>query len=330
MDSGNKGLANLGNTCYMNTAIQCLSHLPEFHPLQPVFSNESTKIKGCVFNEWYSLQEQLWNNETRSPVVPRQFLSKFIQECRKKNVLFNNFQQNDTEEFINIFMDLLHQNCKKKISIKIEGEARSELSKLEVKAIQSWSRFFKEDYSYIIKKFYSQLLSITSCPKCDYNTVNFDPFMVLSLEIPQGSSTLYECLDSYTKKTTLDCDNSWVCDKCKQKVQPEKKLILWKSSDVLIIQLKRYSIRSKKDNFIHFPLNLTLDPYLIDYQCKGKQYRLSGICIQSGSLGGGHYYAMCHNEKDNKWREYNDTHVREIDESELLKQKPYCLFYRRV
>ena len=106
--------------------------------------------------------------------------------------------------------------------------------------------FFKNDYSYIIQKFYSQLISITSCPKCDYYTVNFEPFMVLSLEIPDQSNSIYDCLDSYTKKHVLDLQNTWTCDKCKQQVQPEKKLKLWKTSNVLIILLKRYSKNRKK------------------------------------------------------------------------------------
>ena len=38
----------------------------------------------------------------------------------------------------------------------------------------------------------------------------------------------------------------------------------------------------------------------------------------------------CHNELDGRWREYNDTHVRDVSEDELLRQKPYCLFYRRL
>ena len=263
-------------------------------------------------------------------IVPTQFLQAFIKTCKSKNICFYNFNQNDTEEFINIFMDLIHQSIKVKAEITIEGEPCDQLQKLQVESVNSWSNFFKNDYSYIIQKFYSQILSITSCPECNYITVNFDPFMVLSLEIPSNSKSIYDCLNSYTRKFTLDSGNTWKCDKCNKNVCPEKKLKLWKTSDVLIILLKRYNHNQKNDSFIDFPINLDLSKYLIDYNRDGKQYRLSGICIQDGSMGGGHYYAMCYNELDKSWHTYNDTSVTTIDESELLKQKPYCLFYRRI
>jgi len=272
----------------------------------------------------------MWSNDNSNPVAPKTFIQTFMSECSSKDICFYNFHQNDTEEFITIFMDLLHQSIKKRIKITIEGTISSELDKLAVKGVKSWSEFFKDDYSYIIKNFYSQLLSITSCPECDYVTVNFDPCMVLSLEIPTNASSLTDCLDSYTKKISLDCDNSWKCDKCKEMVEPDKKIMLWKSSDTFIILLKRYSQGRKKDNFIEFPIELDISSYSLNYNKEGTTYNLSGICIQSGSLGGGHYYAMCQNAVDGKWREYNDTHVREVTESELLKQKPYCLFYRRA
>ena len=128
----------------------------------------------------------------------------------------------------------------------------------------------------ILFKSFIQQLTITSCSKCDYYTVNFEPFMALSLEIPDSDSNLYDCLSSYTNKTTLDADNLWTCDKCKQKVNPDKKIKLWKTSNVIIILLKRYSNRSKKNNFVEFPLVLDLDDYLVDYEKKGKTYSLSG------------------------------------------------------
>lgn len=329
MNAGNKGLANLGNTCYMNSAIQCLSHLLEFHPKNETFLNQN-KNKGDIYTEWLKLQIELWRNDTSDPVVPKGFLQSFSKHCEESDKEFYNFHQNDTEEFIEYFMDFLHQSIKRSVKFTFKGDIQTQLDKLALQSSKSWSDFFKNDYSYIIEKFYSQLLSITSCPKCDYMTVNFDPFMTLSLEIPKGASTLMDCLDSYTKKITLDCDNSWKCDKCHRLVEPEKKMIIWKQSDVLILLLKRYSFRRKNDNFIEFPIQLDMSSYSLNYNQSSIHYKLSGICIQSGSLGGGHYYAMCYNELDKTWREYNDTGVKEVSETELLKQKPYCLFYRRL
>jgi ubiquitin carboxyl-terminal hydrolase 8 len=326
--AGNKGLANLGNTCYMNSAIQCLSHLLEFHPQNEQF-RAYLSTSDNLYKQWYILQKQLWENEGDSMIAPQSFLQEFMKTCKRNDICFYNFHQNDTEEFMNIFMDLIHRSSKTKANISVEGVPTTPLERLQVKSVESWSQFFSHDYSYIIQTFYSQQLSITSCTNCDYVTVNFDPYMVLSLEIPESSETIYDCLSSYTRKITLDCENSWTCDKCKEQVQPDKKIKLWKTSQVLIILLKRYSKRHKKDKYIEYPLQLDLEDYLIDYDNRGKHYQLSGICIQSGSLGGGHYYAMCKNELDGVWREYNDTTVRVVSENELLTQKPYCLFYRR-
>lgn len=329
MNSGNKGLGNLGNTCYMNSALQCLSHLLEFHPKNEKYLNQN-KNKDDIYTEWLKLQIELWSNNDSTVIIPQSFLKKFMQSCLNENKLFYNFHQNDTEEFIELFMDLLHKSMKRKVKFTFKGNATTQIEKLAYKSSQSWSQFYKDDYSYIIEKFYSQLLSITSCPECDYITVNFDPCMVLSLEIPKDASSLTDCLDSYTKKTKLDCENTWKCDKCCKHVTPDKKMILWKQSDVLIILLKRYSINQKNDDFIEYSLNLDISSYTLNYNQKSTNYKLSGICIQNGCLGGGHYFAMCYNELDKTWREYNDTNVREINESELLKQKPYCLFYRRI
>ena len=335
MNSGNKGFHNLGNMCYMNSALQCLSHLLEFHPKNDVFMNDCLKYQGKkdfeLMNQWIQLQMNIWDNSFNSSINTQNFLKSFISHCREKDKIFYNFHQNDVDEFLTLLMELLHESIKKKVKITVNGTARTQLDKIAYKSIEGWKRFFEDDYSYIIKKFYSQLLTVTSCTQCDYVTTNHDPIMVLSLEIPKSDTvTLKDCLDTYTAIEKLDCDNSWKCDKCKCNVEPERKIMLWESSDVLIILLKRFKDGRKNDVYIEFPISLSMGDYTINYSDNSSEYTLSGMCIQSGNLNGGHYYAICKNNLDNSWRIYNDSNVSEISESDVLKQFPYCLFYRRV
>lgn len=335
MNSGNKGFQNLGNTCYMNSALQCLSHLLEFHPKNDTFMNDCLKCQKRndyeLMNQWVQLQMNVWDNSCNSAINPQHFLRSFIVHCRMKDKIFYNFHQNDVDEFLTLLMELLHESIKKKVKITAKGEPKTQLDKLAFKSIEGWKRFFEDDYSYIIKKFYSQLLTVTSCTKCDYVTTNHDPIMVLSLEIPQKESiTLNDCLDTYTALEKLDCDNSWKCDKCKCNVEPERKIMLWESSDVLIILLKRFKNGRKNDAYIQFPLSMDIDDYTINYSDNSSQYALAGMCIQSGDVGGGHYYAICRNNLDKSWHTYNDSSVSDVSEKEVLQQKPYCLFYRRV
>ena len=77
---------------------------------------------------------------------------------------------------------------------------------------------------------------------------------------------------------------------------------------------------------IDFPEELKMDDYSINN--KGDlTYTLSGICIHAGGLHGGHYYAMCKDYKQKKWRIHNDTHVTDTTLENVLSQTPYCLFY---
>jgi len=330
--AGNKGLANLGNTCYMNSALQNLSHLIVFHPNNENFFNECKRAnKDSLLYEWFQFQRQMWSNENKQMINPIDLLKRFQKICLEKDLYFSNFNQNDIDEFLVLFLDLLHQGVSRKVEMSFNDKVIDEADKINLKSNQTWKRFYEKDYSYIVENFYSQLLGITSCTDCEYYTTNHDPIQVLSLEIPNESKSLDCCLTQYMKKYRLDSENLWKCDACKNQVRPFKQTRLWKTSDVLFILLKRYNRNQKIDKYLEYPLTLDLKDYNINYsKNKSNKYSLNGMAIHSGNLGGGHYYAVCKNYLDEKWYEYNDSHVSRVTKDKLMKYSPYLLVYRRL
>jgi ubiquitin C-terminal hydrolase len=329
VNAGNKGLVNLGNTCYMNSALQCLSHLITFHPNNEKFFNECKKAdKSSLIYEWFQFQRNMWSNDSTGAHNPIQLLKRFQTICMANDHYFSNFEQNDIDEFLIIFLDFLHQGIKRKVTMTYSEIVEDEADQVNLKSNETWKRFYSDDYSYVVENFYSQLLGITSCCECEYYTTNHDPIQVISLEIPKKATSLKCCLKEYMKKFQLDDDNMWTCDECNQSVKPYKQTRLWKTSDVLFILVKRYRDNRKIDTFLEYPESLDLKGYNINHSSKNNKYSLQSIAVHSGGLGGGHYYAVCKNYLDDSWYEYNDSNVRKS--VNFLKYSPYLLIYKRV
>lgn len=123
--------------------------------------------------------------------------------------------------------------------------------------------------------------------------------------------TLDDCLNEFGKEEILSEMDTWYCPRCKEHRRASKKFELWKTPDILVMHLKRFSSsgmrRDKLDVFVDFPIEgLDLSSRVIETE-EGKQeiYDLFAVDDHWGGLGGGHYTAFAKNFYDGEWWEYN-------------------------
>lgn len=123
--------------------------------------------------------------------------------------------------------------------------------------------------------------------------------------------TLDDCLDEFEKQEILSEQDMWYCPRCKEHRRAKKKFDLWKTPDILVVHLKRFSSsgwrRDKLDILVDFPIEgLDLTRRVINRQTsKQEVYDLIAIDDHWGGLGGGHYTAFAKNFIDNEWYDYN-------------------------
>jgi len=147
--------------------------------------------------------------------------------------------------------------------------------------------------------------------------------------------SIYDCLDEFKLEEKLEKENTWYCSVCKDHKEAFKKLDIYRAPNILIIQLKRFKIKSgfmgfqesrKNESMVDFPIyDLDLSKYIVGPN-KDAKYNLFAISQHFGGLGGGHYKAVCNS--GNSWYEFDDEDVSKFNSS-VVNKSAYMLFYRK-
>ncbi|GJQ85908.1 hypothetical protein Trydic_g21763 [Trypoxylus dichotomus] len=334
---GLNGLKNIGNTCFMNSVIQCLSNtkpLLEYVRRDAYLSDINTSIssmKGALIKAFSQVIKELWSEDSSDRVVNTVSLKSQIQRFAPR---FMGYAQQDAQEFLRYLLEGLHEDVNR-VTTKptpIHAEIDEKLSDAE-KASESWQRYLRMDNSKIVDIFVGQLKSTLRCTHCGHCSVTFDPFWDLSLPIPQkvGQIRLQQCLDSFTREETLDGDEKPTCSKCKERRKCTKSFSIQKFPKILVIHLKRFSpterFRGKLSVTVDFPLEgLDMSNYSADNHTQSR-YNLYAISNHSGTTYSGHYTAYCRHPYSLTWHEYNDSRVSSISPKSTVSGEAYVLFY---
>jgi len=335
-NKGLSGLANLGNTCFINSCMQIISHTYE---LDSFLDDENYKKKlqnkcdSALLLEWDNLRKIMWNSNCI--ISPGKYIKTIQKVAQIKGLeMFTGYSQNDLPEFLLFLVDCFHNSLSREIKMTISGETKNQTDKVAVKCFEMIKNMYSKEYSEVWNLFYAVHVSeITDLSSGEQLQITPEPYFMIDLPIPlkNKSPSLIDCFNNYVEGEILDGENAWYNEETKEKVNIRKKIQFWSLPNILVIDFKRFNNSFQKNQvLITFPLeNLDLSSYVIGYKSESYKYDLYGVCNHSGGVMGGHYTAYVKNA-NGKWYFFNDTMVSEVGNTDsVISPKAYVLFYRK-
>eukprot|EP00929_Paragymnodinium_shiwhaense_P084474 TRINITY_DN45170_c0_g1_i1.p1 TRINITY_DN45170_c0_g1~~TRINITY_DN45170_c0_g1_i1.p1 ORF type:complete len:458 (-),score=88.25 TRINITY_DN45170_c0_g1_i1:59-1432(-) len=347
--AGCVGLSNLGNTCFMNAGLQCLSHL---EPLAAFFltgkyqeelnGENALGTGGELAKAFARLQGHIWQGEDRvySPSDFHKRLAKYAPH------LCAGYRQQDVQEFLAFCLDGLHEDLNRVAkrppplteAQEEEDERLAARQGEEFAAALAWYRYLERGKSFLVDLLQGQLRSTVKCCGCGFVSRRFDPFLYLSLPVSSGMSKLDDCISAFLEEELLSGSEQWHCAKCCRNVDATKKMELWQLPPILVLHLKRFEFNAKTQRFgkistpLAAPLEVDFGAYLGSAQRESTQYDVVGVINHRGSYNGGHYTAACRvgDSQRNSWHHFDDERVTSLGRGAgIVGPDAYVLFLAR-
>ncbi|KAJ8249375.1 hypothetical protein GJAV_G00234100 [Gymnothorax javanicus] len=329
------GLRNLGNTCYMNSVLQCLCNTPAMTEyfnrnlyLDDINRANILGHKGEVAEEFGVIMKALWSGLYKC-ISPRDFKVTI----GKINEQFSGHEQQDSQELLLFLMDGLHEDLNKADNRKRHKEESIDHLDDQGAADLAWEKHKQLNESIVVALFQGQFKSTVQCLICGRKSRTFETFMYLSLPLASNNRcSLQDCLKLFSKEEKLTDNNRVFCRHCKALRDCTKKLEIWKVPPILLVHLKRFSYegrwKQKLQTSVDFPLeNLDLGQYVIGPKLGLKRYHLFAVSNHYGGLDGGHYTAYCKNAAKQRWFKFDDHEVTDIAASSVKSSAAYIFFY---
>lgn len=366
MSLGTVGLINLGNSCYMNAVIQCLSNTQYFKENIlniDIFSilicdnissniidinNNTDIIKKSFAYQLIRLFNGLWDiTKTGSAVRPITFRTLFGEKIRN----FSSMAQQDSQEALLCILDTINEELGKKVITNLINISEQETIMInmmnDMTDLQKYNlanqhnnllelytlnkllnNSINKKHSFVTELFNSIEKSTTICPHCNYKSIIMEQHYMSGLNIPYKN-------DNDEHFTLKDClDNTFnkkeelSCGNEWHCIQCNNKVQAIKTTEIYMEPqiLILYLKRYNNVSNITSRINNLITFPLEDLQINNSKYDLYAVINQMGSLNGGHYNAFI---KNNEWFLFDDETVLKINEEMIITRNAYILFYKK-
>ncbi|BAT89109.1 hypothetical protein VIGAN_05280200 [Vigna angularis var. angularis] len=294
-ETGYVGLKNQGATCYMNSLLQTLYHIPYFRKaVYHMPTTENDMPSGSIPLALQSLFYKLQYSDTS--VATKELTKSFGWDT------YDSFMQHDVQELNRVLCEKLEDKMKGTV---VEGT--------------------------IQKLFEGHHMNYIECINVDYKSTRKESFYDLQLDV-KGCRDVYASFDKYVEVESLEGDNKYHAEQ--YGLQDAKKGVLFIDfPPVLQLQLKRFEYDFMRDTMVkindryEFPLQLDLDrddgKYLSPDADRTVRnlYTLHSVLVHSGGVHGGHYYAFIRPTLSEQWYKFDDERVTKEDNKRALEEQ---------
>eukprot|EP00002_Diphylleia_rotans_P028818 TRINITY_DN5827_c0_g1_i2.p1 TRINITY_DN5827_c0_g1~~TRINITY_DN5827_c0_g1_i2.p1 ORF type:complete len:472 (-),score=31.68 TRINITY_DN5827_c0_g1_i2:927-2342(-) len=244
---GLKGVQNLGNTCSINAVLQCLFSVPRLREYllkketagdinedSPSYGMISQNLR-ALCHSWYARDEEGYIDA-----------SSFLDAFNMFEPMYRASTQQDAHEFLKVLFQRL-ENELDKPSSHYEFDRKSQSNPIRSPEGQkAWESFLKENKSVIAREFGGMLHNEFSCTKCNHKSTSWEPFLDLSVHIPENTShrmskraiTIRDCLSSYVLPERISEANRVMCEKCRTKQEFQRQTSICKYPPNMIIRIQ--------------------------------------------------------------------------------------------
>ena len=312
------GLLNHGVTCYMNSAIQAMIHIPALqHYLDDVYNKKIKDLKPrSITYDLSELSKKMWFGDKKKKYINPK---KIIQRLDEINCMMSEWQQEDSHEY---FMSLM--------------------SRLQEDSIPKGKKL---NESIIYDIFGGLLKQRITCHKCHNISITNQEFYDLSLGLNRKKfknsnkfsieKSICEFFSNELIKKTEENKSGYYCENCKIFTHANKISKIQIAPETLTIHFKRFKFNnnssSKVKQLINYSKFLNLNKYMENKNEKAI-YKLISVIVHEGrSISSGHYVSHCLQPDGYTWCTYDDEYINKIEERVALNDpSAYVLIYTKL
>lgn len=320
------GIANVGNTCYANAALQLLRHCPEWSSfcLQGLAEKEIQDLSGNsakVLKGYLDIIRPMWSGSLPSYIQPDGFWKVMTEVLR--GTIYEDFLiriPHDAHEFMVWLLDQQYIATQKKREFLIrEPKTINDPQEMMAReAVKAWIDSFKNQYSPLTDLCFGLIRTVSTCQGCASETHSWDTFNMLKIQPGNKGDDDNSLKGMLERELATERIEDFACDKCKERCIVERSHKIWRLPRNLFVVVRRFNPNGTKNQ-----MPLQYDGSTVEFTTsfaeqspeisKEFKYDFYGAVDHHGHHTGGHYTCQARSPLTGAWWLYDDETAHSLN-----------------